>query len=139
MKRYFVILALILICQAGNSQTMNDLFKEFSKIEQINHVKIGNITMKLASIFTETMGVNGIEVIEFSDCRNEIKERFVKATMLTSNEKGSRTKVMVRIEKDMIRELVVLTTGSRNALVRIKGKIKPSDIDKVMIDHGNGC
>lgn len=32
MKRYFVILALILICQAGNSQTMNDLFKEFSKI-----------------------------------------------------------------------------------------------------------
>ena len=43
MKRYFVILALILICQAGNSQTMNDLFKEFSKIEQINHVKIGNI------------------------------------------------------------------------------------------------
>ena len=149
MKRYFVILALILICQAGKSQTMNDLFKEFSKIEQINHVKIGNITMKLASIFTETMGVNGIEVIEFSDCKNEIKERFVKAikelkdpgfeTMLTSNEKGSRTKVMVRIEKDMIRELVVLTTGSRNALVRIKGKIKPSDVNKVMIDHGNGC
>ena len=59
--------------------------------------------------------------------------------MLTSNEKGSRTKVMVRIEKDMIRELVVLTTGSRNALVRIKGKIKPSDVNKVMIDHGNGC
>ena len=46
MKRYFVILALILICQAGNSQTMNQLFNEFSKIEQINHVKIGNITMK---------------------------------------------------------------------------------------------
>lgn len=50
MKRYFVILALILICQAGNSQTMNQLFNEFSKIEQINHVKIGNITMKLASL-----------------------------------------------------------------------------------------
>lgn len=149
MKRYFVILALILICQAGNSQTMNDLFKEFSKIEQINHVKIGNITMKLASMFTETMGVNGIEVIEFSSCKNEIKERFTKAikelkdpdfeTMVTSNDKGSRTKVMVRIEKDMIRELVVLTTGNSNALIRINGKIKPSDIDKVVKDHGNGC
>ena len=127
MKRYFVILALILICQAGNSQTMNDLFKEFSKIEQINHVKIGNITMKLASMFTETMGVNGIEVIPDFE------------TMVTFNDKGSRTKVMVRIEKDMIRELVVLTTGNSNALIRIKGKIKPSDIDKVMKDHGNGC
>ena len=37
---------------------------------------------------------------------------------------------MVRIEKDMIREMVVLTTGNSNALVRIKGKIKPSDIEK---------
>ena len=148
MKRYFVILALILICQAGNSQTMNDLFKEFSKIEQINHVKIGNITMKLAGMFTETMGVNGIEVLEFGDCKREIKERFEQAikelkdpnfeTMVTSNEKGRRTKVLIRIENDMIRELVVLTSGSSNALVRIKGKIKPSDIDKVMKEHGKG-
>lgn len=147
MKRYFVILALILICQAGNSQTMNQLFNEFSNIEQINHVKIGNITMKLASVFTETMGVDGIEVLEFGECGNDVKERFAKAikelkdpdfeTMVTSNEKGSRTKVLVRIEKEMIREMVVLTTGSSNALVRIKGKIKPSDIEKVMNDHGH--
>ena len=79
MKRYFVILALILICQAGNSQTMNQLFNEFSKIEQINHVKIGNITMKLASLFTETMGVNGIEVLEFGSCNSDVKQRFEKA------------------------------------------------------------
>ena len=148
MKRYFVILELLVICQVGNSQTMNQLFNEFSKIEQINHVKIGNITMKLASMFTETMGVNGIEVLEFGDCKREVKERFEKAikelkdplfeTMVTSNEKDSRTKVLVRIENDMIRELVVLTTGNSNALVRIKGKIKQSDIDKVMKDHGNG-
>lgn len=146
MKRYFAILTLILICQTGNSQTMNQLFNEFSNIEQINHVKIGNITMKLASVFTETMGVDGIEVLEFGDCGNDIKERFAKAikelndpdfeTMVTSNEKDSRTKVLVRIEKEMIREMVVLTTGNSNALVRIKGKIKPSDIEKVMNDHG---
>ena len=75
MKRYFVILALILICQAGNSQTMNQLFNEFSKIEQINHVKIGNITMKLASLFTETIGVNGIEVLEFGSCYSDVNVR----------------------------------------------------------------
>lgn len=146
MKQYFAILTLILICQAGNSQTMNQLFNEFSNIEQINHVKIGNITMKLASVFTETMGVDGIEVLEFGECGNDVKERFAKAikelndpdfeTMVTSNEKDSRTKVLVRIEKEMIREMVVLTTGNSNALVRIKGKIKPSDIEKVMNDHG---
>ena len=35
MKRYFVILALILICQTGNSQTLNELFKEFSNLAAI--------------------------------------------------------------------------------------------------------
>ena len=138
MKRYFVILALILICQAGNSQTMNQLFNEFSKIEQINHVKIGNITMKLASLFTETMGVNGIEVLEFGSCNSDVKQRFEKA-IKELKDPDFETMVMVRIEKDMIREMVVLTTGNSNALVRIKGKIKPSDIEKVVKDHGNGC
>lgn len=95
MKRYFVILALIAISQAGFSQTMNQLFDSFSKQDHV--------------------------------------------TKVTSNEKDSRTKVMIRIDKEMIRELVVLTTGKDNALIRIKGKIKPSDIEKVVKNHGNGC
>ena len=45
-----------------------------------------------------------------------------------------------RIDKDIIRELVILTTdGGDDALIRIKGKIKPSDIEKVINDHKDGC
>ena len=33
----------------------------------VTSVNIGNITMKLASLFTETMGVNGIEILEFDN------------------------------------------------------------------------
>lgn len=149
MKRYVAVLAFILICQTGYSQKINDLFKEFSKIEQVNRVNMGNITMKLASLCTETMGVDGIEVLDFSDCDETLKERLSSAiknlkdpqfeTMVSTNEGNSHTKVMVRIEKEMISELVVLTTGNSNALVRIKGHIKPSDIEKVMKNHGNGC
>ena len=61
-------------------------------------------------------------------------------TMVNANEEGNRTKVMVRIDKDIIRELVILTTdGGDDALIRIKGKIKPSDIEKVINDHKDGC
>lgn len=149
MKRYFVILALILICQAGNSQTMNQLFDEFAKIEHTEHVKIGSITMKLASLFTETMGVNSIDIFEFNKCDNKVKERFTQAikklkdpgfeTMLTSNKDGNQTKVMIRAEDEMIREIVILTTGTNNSLVRIQGKIKSSDIEKIMVKNGHGC
>ena len=37
----------------------------------------------------------------------------------------------------MIRELVIFTTGSDNALIRIKGKISPSDLDRVINEQQN--
>ena len=41
-------------------------------------------------------------------------------------------------KEDMIRELVIFTTGSDNALIRIKGKISPSDLDRVINEHKTG-
>lgn len=150
MKKYFFIGILILISQAGYSQNnVNQLFKEFSKQGKVTSVNIGNTTMKLASLFTDTFGVDDIEILEFSECGSEVKERLDAAikelkdsafeTMVSSNEKGNHTKVMIRIQNDIIRELVVLSTGSNPALIRIKGSIKPSDLEKVVKEHGNGC
>ena len=84
------------------------------------------------------------------ECGNTVKDdlraaiKKLKApnyeTMVNANEEGNRTNVMVRIDKDIIRELVILTTdGGDDALIRIKGKIKPSDIEKVINDHKDGC
>lgn len=149
MKKYIAILALLIVCQAGYSQkNVEQLFKEFAKVENTESVKLGKFFMSFAGLFTDTMGVDGIEVYSFDDCPGEVKERLTKAirnlkdakyeTMVTSNENNSRTKVLVRIEDEMIRELIVLTSGDSNALVRIKGKIKPSDIEQVVEKHGKG-
>lgn len=149
MKKYITILILILFCQAGYSQSMDKLFNEFAKQDNVTRVTVGPFLMKISSMFTETMGVNSIEVLSFDECGSTVKEKLRTAikqlkdpnfeTMVTSNEGGSRTKVMVRIDKEMIRELVVLTTdGNDDALIRIKGKIKPSDIERVVNDHKNG-
>lgn len=150
MKKYMAILALLLVCQAGYSQSMDKLFSDFAKQENVTRVTIGGLLMKCASLFTETMGVDNIEVLEFGDCCKATKDKLITAikelkdpayeTMVRTNEDDSRTKVMVRIEKEMICELVVLTTGKDNALIRIKGKIKPSDIEKVIKEQKkNGC
>ena len=133
MKKYIAILILILFCQAGYSQSMDKLFNDFAKQDNVTRVTVGPFLMKISSMFTETMGVSSIEVLSFDECGSTVKENLRTAikqlkdpnfeTMVTSNEGGSRTKVMVRIDKEMIRELVVLTTdGGDDALIRIKGK-----------------
>lgn len=145
MKKYIAILILILSCQAGYSQSMDKLFNDFANQKNVTRVTIGPFLMKISSLFTETMGVKSIEVLSFEECGSTVKNDLRTAikklkdpnyeTMVNSNEGGSRTKVMVRIDKDIIRELVILTTdGGDDALIRIKGKIKPSDIEKVKMD-----
>lgn len=149
MKKYIAILILILFCQVGYSQSMDKLFNDFAKQDNVTRVTVGPFLMKISSMFTETMGVSSIEVLSFDECGSNVKENLRTAikqlkdpnfeTMVTSNEGGSHTKVMVRIDKEMIRELVILTTdGGDDALIRIKGKIKPSDIERVVNDHKNG-
>ena len=153
MKRLLALLAILLISQVGyGQQKMDQLFNAFRGESDVTSVNIGNITMKLASLFTETMGVNGMlfrsEILEFDNCAQEVKDRLSTAirnlrdpdyeTMVTANERDSRTKVLVKIKEDMIRELVIFTTGSDNALIRIKGKISPSDLDRVINEHKTG-
>ena len=140
MKKYIAILILILFCQAGYSQSMDKLFNDFAKQKNVTHVTVGPFLMKISSLFTETMGVKSNTVKD--DLRAAIKKLKDPnyETMVNANEEGNRTKVMVRIDKDIIRELVILTTdGGDDALIRIKGKIKPSDIEKVINDHKDGC
>ena len=146
MRRILAILAIILISNVGYGQErVGDIFNTFRGENNVTSVSVGELTMKLASLFTETMGVDAIEVLEFDDCSGDVKDRLAKAisnikdpdyeTMVTTNEDDSRTKILVKIKNEMLRELVVCTSGSDNALIRIKGKIKPEDIEKVVNEH----
>ncbi|MCC8142608.1 MAG: DUF4252 domain-containing protein [Tannerellaceae bacterium] len=59
-------------------------------------------------------------------------------TLVTTNEDNTRTKVLIKVEKDAITELIVVESGSSNTLVRLKGKMKPSELDKVVNEHKHG-
>ncbi len=146
VKKYMAILTMIVVCQTAFGQkNMDQLFKEFAGTKGVNSVNIGKITLSFASLFTETMGVDGIEVLSFDECAQDVKDKLASSlkslkdsayeTMISSNEDNSKTRVLVKMKDDMIRELVVVTTGSSNALVRIKGKIKPEDIQKIVDQH----
>ncbi|MDH6356316.1 DUF4252 domain-containing protein [Parabacteroides sp. PF5-9] len=148
MKNYIIVILLLVMFQTGYSQkSVDHLYKEFRKEQSATSLSVGKFTLGLASLFTETMGVDKIELFALDECDTQVKERFAAAirqlkdpgyeTMVNSNDDKNRSKILVKIEDEMIKEMIVLTTGNSNAMVRIKGNIKPSDIERVVNKHGN--
>jgi len=142
-KILLALLSLLMISPVMHSQKSIDrLFSEFSKEKGVERVGIGKFTMKIAGLFTNVMGVKEVEVLSFDECEESVRERLNQAiasfkdekyeTMVSVNEEKERTKILVKLKDDSIQEIVILTSGDDPALVRIKGKIKPEDIAKVM-------
>lgn len=145
-KILFILLALFLICPLMHGQkNVDQLFKKFSKEKGVEHVSIGKLTMTFVGVFKDVMGVDGIEVYSFDACEQSVKDELNSdiaslkddnyETMISVNEQKERTKVLAKLKDEFIREIVVLTTGDSPAMIRIKGKIKPSDFEKVVKDN----
>ena len=127
---------------AQQKNTVEDLFKTFSKDKNITHVKVGGFVMTLARVFTDTKGVSGVEVYAFDECDAQVKAKLNTAinnlkdnayeTLVSTTQNGEKTKVLVKIKDNYINEIVVIAAGDDPALVRIKGKIKPDDIQNVV-------
>jgi len=121
--------------------TIDKLFSEFGVEKNIERVKINGFVMTFANFFSDTKGVTGIEACNFENCEDAVKQRFNEAirqikdngyeTMVSTSEGGAKTKILVKIKDDVIHELVVLKGGDDPTLVRIKGKIKREDIQKI--------
>jgi len=145
-KILFALLALFFICPVMHSQkNVDQLFKEFSKEKEVEHVAIGKFTMTLAGLFKDVMGVTGIEVFSFDECEQSVKDKLNRAIaslkdedyepLVSVNEDKERTKILMKLKDDSIREMVILTSGDSPAIIRIKGNIKPSDIEKIVKEN----
>ena len=147
MKKYLIILALISACQMTFAEnSVQEIFSRFSKMENATVVKLGTVPMALARLFTDTHGVKSLKVLELDECNEQTRQDFAKAIqeldtkkyepLVSVNEKGEKVRILVNIEKDYIRELVIL--GCENTecyLVHLTGKIKPDDIQTVVNDN----
>ena len=133
------------VAEANKTQqrnTVEALFTNFSSEKNITHVKIGGLIMSFANAFTDTKGVAGVEVFSFEECDEQVKVKLNAAiknlkdsayeTIVSTTQEGENTKVLVKIKENFINEIVVITGGKDPAFVRIKGKIKPEDLQDVV-------
>ncbi|MDR1601385.1 MAG: DUF4252 domain-containing protein [Tannerella sp.] len=134
--------AMFLFTLAVNAQTVDQIFSKYAKETGVEYVKIGKVGMIFAGLFGKTMGVDGVDVLNFGHCAPSVKEELNRMIhsfkafedpdyelLMTANDNGEHVSVLVKTKNDSIRELVVLTTKENDVtMIRIRGKIRPSDI-----------
>ncbi|MDR2534229.1 MAG: DUF4252 domain-containing protein [Tannerellaceae bacterium] len=143
-NKLWIIAILATFCLGTNAQGVDKLFGEFASSggESVN---LGRFAMTLAGIFSDTHGVNGVEVISLERAGEDVKIRFAEAVrnlsdnrfehLLDAKENGALTRILARVDGDVINDLVILTSGNKASMVRLKGKIKLSDIEGIVNEN----
>lgn len=150
MKKYLFALLLLFVCHWGYGQSINGLFNEFGHEKNADCVKISSFMMSLGRMFagndkdTEIMGkIKSMRVMDLEECPQSVKERFNRKVnrldlhdyeeLMRVNDEGEKVKVLMRMKKETIRELVFVCTGKDDCtLVQINGKFTKEDIDKLI-------
>jgi hypothetical protein len=144
MKKILLSLAaMVLFSFVTHAQTVDQLFAKYANEEGVEHVNVGKLGMIFAGLFGETMGINGVDVLSFEHCTPSVREKLNGdihslndpgyETLMTVNGNDEQVRMLVKTKGDIIHELVVLATERNEmALVRIRGKINPADIARVI-------
>ena len=147
MKAKYVWMAglLALSSMGMQAKNMNEFLKDLQHEKDLTHITMGPVVMKIASLFTETMGVNSINVLCLEDCYSETLDKYRKdirqlkdsefEPFATINEENKQIKVFTKIKENAIREMVIFLTKDDLMVVQLKGNIKPEDVAQVVNKH----
>lgn len=138
------LLTASLFCQSRVS--VASLYNNFANEKNVEKVNVSGLLTFFAKPFIEKeikgCKISSVNVMSLDDCSSETKNRFNKMAenfkddnyelFLKSNEKDEKTRIFVRMQNETIREMVVLTMGKEPALIRIKGKIRPDQVQNMM-------
>lgn len=159
MKKTIATLALIFALQGVYAQSIDDMFNRYKDKNGTEFVSIPPFLIKLGRLFMDKddkdyrliKGVNSVKTLDMEDCSSEVKESFLKdvnklnlsgyETLVQTKEKGETVKLIAKMDKEAIRELIILITGNEECgLTLLEGKLMKEDInmimteDKIMID-----
>jgi len=149
MKKYLIAIALMIIYQTTFAQSTKDIFEEFGKEWNAESVTISPFLMSLGRLFMDsdtpeiTKSIRSMKVLDLEDCSDKVKERFNRKinnlqsegyeTMIQTIDNGEKVRILTRIEKDVIRELLIVCTGNDDcALIQLNGKIKKEYIAQLV-------
>ena len=156
MKKIVVCFFLISCfgCQLNSSNTEN-IIRQFSNSKDVQKIHIGSVGMFFIKMFvpdsefhSATKNVTSLEVLTLKeDCPKEKKDSYRNklktlkdsqnyTTLLAVKDGDDNVRIMIKKEKDMIRELIIITCDSEDVVVvKLMGKIKESDLETAIAQY----
>lgn len=139
-----VFSCVLLVVTLYAQTSLNALYNEFSRESNASNVNLNGLAMMIAKPFLENHSnskISSIRVLSLDECTQEVKDRFNESALrfgdkqyelfVSSNEPDEKVRIFLKFQDSMIREMVIITMGDSPELVQLKGKIKPSDIEKL--------
>lgn len=144
-KRFLIICTCSLLALTLYSQTsVNELYQSFAKESNVDKVNLNEFAMFLMRPFSDTdteSKITSISVLSLEECSPDVKNRFNKSALdfnddeyelfVSANDENEKVRIFLKFQKEIIREMVILTMGDSPALIQLKGKILPSEIEKM--------
>lgn len=150
-KIILTILCATLFSQVSMAQDLDSLLKKVAKAENVESLKLDGFTLWLGKMFgaaselpNSLQNINKIEIHDLSTCseqlRLEITDEIKKLNSNSSYEtlsqiknKGEHVKVLLKKEKEHIKEfLVLISKDNAPKVIRIHGNIHQDDLAELM-------
>lgn len=144
--RNFLTALLLLIgssaIAAGNC--IDNLSHSIARLPEVQTVNINPFVMGLIKPFSPEMkGVKSMNILNAEDISTADYNRLKKQiegcrtdgyeTVVSSNEEGETARILMKIEKEKIREIIIFSLEEDEvSLIRIKGAIDPKQLNEII-------
>ncbi len=151
MKRILILFAFSISVLGASAQSIKALFRQYKSEKDVEYVHLSRFVMSMVKTLAKTekedvkvlKAISSIQVLNLEDCTPTVRHNFQKTlqtfqpagyTPIILNKEADETShIYIKEKKGYIRELLILTADNQDgAIVQIKGKIKPDDVDTVV-------
>lgn len=152
MKKVLLCLLLISSFSFQLHANAENIIQQFSNSKDVYRIHIGRVGMSLIRFFavdaeyrSAVKEIKSLEVLTLKD--NSTKDNYLNkfktlkddekyTTLLTVKNGDDNVRIMIKKEKDVICELIVIVSDTADiTMVRLKGKIKESDLETIIAQH----
>ena len=151
MKRILILFAFSISVLGSSAQSVEALFRQYKSEKNVEYVHIPRFIMSMAKMLTKAeleeakalKAISSIRVLNLEECSPIVKQNFQKTlqtfqptgfTPIIFNKESDETNyIYVKEKKGYIRELLILSADKQDgAIVHIKGRIKPEEVNTVV-------
>lgn len=151
MKRVLILFVFALSVLGTSAQSVEALFRQYRNEKNVEYVHIPRFVMSMVKMLAKEgqdeagalKAVSSIRALDMESCSPTVRKNFQKTlqtfqpagyTPVVFCKEGDETSyIYIKEKKGYIRELLILSAGNNEgAIMQIKGKIKPDDVDTVV-------